>query len=72
MTDYGIGYTIFKFENGTKTPMQMFKGHPGNVKRAMAELQKHLDRIGKHPMAITAIMLTGAYSFAIRLLIEVF
>lgn len=72
MEEYGIGYTIFKFEEGKKTPLRMFKVHPGNVNKAMKELQKHLDRIEKHPMAITAIMLTGAYGFAIRLLIEVF
>lgn len=71
MVDYGIGFTVFKFEEGKKTPVQMFKGRPGNINQAMAELKKRLDKIGNNRMFVNVAMWTMAYGFAVRLLIEV-
>lgn len=71
MVDYGIGYTIFKYEKGTKTPVQMFRGKPGNIHEAMAELRKRLDKIGNNRMFVNAAMWTMTYGFIVRLLIEV-
>lgn len=71
MTDYGIGYTIFKFEDGVKTPMEMFKGKPGNTRQAMATLMKRLDKIGNNRMFVNVALWTMAYGFATRLLIAV-
>lgn len=68
----GVGFVWFKWIDGHKKQVAHFKPLPDNTKQAMAELQKHLERIGKHPMAITAIMFTGAYGFAFRLLVGVF
>lgn len=68
MVEYGIGYTIFKFEGGEKTPVQMFKGKPGNTRQAMHELIKRLDKIGNNRMFVNVALWTMTYGFITRLL----
>lgn len=69
MTDYGIGYTIFKFEEGKKTAVQMFRSKPGNVHEAMTELRKRLDKIGNNRMFVNVAVWTMTYGFVIRMLV---
>ena len=48
MTKYGIGYTIFKFDDRTKTAVDMVKAKPGNMRNEIEKLEKRIRKLNKN------------------------
>lgn len=71
MEEYGIGYTIFKFEDGKKTPVQICKARPGNMQSGINFLKSRSEFIKGNSGLAIVVMMTGFYSFMIQLFVKI-
>ena len=68
---YGIGYTIFKFDGNKKTSMEMIKAKPGNLSTVYKSLEKRVSKLSHNKGLMSVMTWTMIYGFAIKTMISV-
>jgi hypothetical protein len=63
---YGIGFTVFEYHGGVRTPVSNFKAFPDNVSDAMRVLDKKLKAMGRNQHLVVVLGMTFVYAFSIR------
>jgi len=68
---YGIGYTIFKFDGNKKISMEMIKAKPGNLSTAYKSIEKRVHKLSHNKGLMSAMTWTMIYGFTFRTMIAV-